>query len=241
MKSIKIFIAFTFLLAFTVCVSAQTVRTPKKLDNLDLINMNNQAKNLEPGFVTPNELEGFEFFMKGKLNKLRLGVSTKADVRKIFGTDCENPCDYDSNWMVKFDYFEKDFMLISEIGNKNQSNLIEKHYIPKKESIGKVLSITLQPKNRVSFSNIAFSGEFNKSSYLETGYPSPQNDVLGVSLDHYIDSYGLQYFVFDKIVNETLKDTFNLKNEANYQKADLVMIKYMIPKELENMFFMEER
>lgn len=79
MKLTKIFIVFTFLLAFAICVSAQK----------------NQY---------PNELKGYEFFGKGKLIKIKLGVSTKKDVKKIFGKDCEKYCDYDKNFKIKFEY-----------------------------------------------------------------------------------------------------------------------------------------
>jgi len=75
MKLEKIFIVFTFLLAFAVFVSAQ-------------------------GSPYPNELKGYEFFGKGKLKNIKLGVSSKKDVKKIFGKDC----DYDENFKVKFEY-----------------------------------------------------------------------------------------------------------------------------------------
>ncbi len=52
MKLTKIFIVFTFLLAFAICVSAQSVQFP-------------------------NELKGFEVFGKGKLKSLKLGSSKR--------------------------------------------------------------------------------------------------------------------------------------------------------------------
>ncbi len=77
MKSAKIFIVLTFLLAFAACISAQ-----------------------ENTF--PNELKGFEFFGNGKLKDLKLGSSKKEDVKKIFGEYCEKYCDYDENFKIKF-------------------------------------------------------------------------------------------------------------------------------------------
>ncbi|HMS41797.1 MAG TPA: hypothetical protein PKE69_16315, partial [Pyrinomonadaceae bacterium] len=53
----------------------------------------------------PNELEGYKFFDKGKLKGLKLTVSTKEDVIKIFGSDCESGCDYDEIWKIDFSYF----------------------------------------------------------------------------------------------------------------------------------------
>lgn len=243
MKSAKIFIIFAFLLAFAFQVLAQKEKTTKSLDNIDLINMNNQAKKSEPDFVTPNELEGYEFFKKGKLNMLRLGVSTRADVEKVFGSDCEKSCSYSPEWTISIDYFNKSFVLVSRKYDKNRNTFTETQYVPKKEAIGKINSIALQPKKRVSFKNVVFSSEFVKSFVLETGYLTPgKNDTLGASIDFYMDNYGLQYFIFDKIVNDKLKDTFGLKNTfAKFQKGDLLSIKYVIPEEMESRFLIEEK
>ncbi len=79
MNRAKIFIAFTFLLAFAVCVSAQSVQFP-------------------------NELKGYEFFGNGKLKDLKLGSTKKKDIEKIFGESCEKSCDYDENFKIKFEY-----------------------------------------------------------------------------------------------------------------------------------------
>jgi hypothetical protein len=198
--------------------------------------MNNQVENLEPGFITPNELEGYEYFKKGKLNKIRLGVSTKANIEEIFGSDCEKPCDYDSNWAITFDYFNKDSVIV-----KNLNKLVEKQYVPKKETVGKISSVRISPKKRVSFEDIAFSNKFKKHSYLETGYPR-STDKDGVLIDVYTDSYGLQYAFFDKFTIDTFKDTFNLRKQfSNFRKGDLIIIKYTIPEELENEFLIEDK
>jgi hypothetical protein len=243
MKSVKIVIVLTFLFTFVFSVVAQKTKTSKKLETLDLIVMNNKAKNLEPGFMTPNELEGYEFFRKGKLNKLRLGVSTKVEVKKIFGSDCEDLCKYDSELTIQIDYFDETLVIVDRTFDKDRNEYNEKQIAPKRESIGKILSIALQPNKRVSFNKLPFSREFKKSSYLETGYGLPDtNDVLGIAFDYYGDSYGLQYLIFDKILNESLEDTFNLKAKfVDYQKGDLISIKYMIPEELENRFFDETK
>ena len=79
MNRAKIFVVFTFLLAFAVCVSAQSVQFP-------------------------NELKGFEFFGNGKLKDLKLGSSKKKDVEIVFGKSCEKFCDYDENFKIKFEY-----------------------------------------------------------------------------------------------------------------------------------------
>lgn len=79
MNRTKIFIAFTFLLAFAFQVSAQ-----EKL--------------------FPNELKEFEFFGNGKLKNLKLGSSERKDIEKIFGETCEKFCDYDEIFQIRFEY-----------------------------------------------------------------------------------------------------------------------------------------
>lgn len=241
MKSAKILILFTFLSAFAVCVAAQSAKTPKKLDSIDLIKLSNQSENPESSFVTPNELRGYEFFKQGKLNKIRLGYSAKEDIQKIFGSDCKKSCDYNSEWTISVHYIDKSFVLVSQTPDKSLNTVTEKQYVPKEEAIGKVDWITFQSKKKISFSKIVFPDKFSKSSYLETGYLMPDyNDGLGITFDYYTDSYGLQYIIFDKIVNDKLKDTFNLKRKFNgFQKGDLISIKYEIPEEMESRFFVE--
>ena len=82
MKSAKIAVVFTFLLAFAVCVSAQSIQFP-------------------------NELKGYEFFGKGKLKELKLGASTQEDTKRIFGQECEYVCQYDENWFISFDFIDE--------------------------------------------------------------------------------------------------------------------------------------
>lgn len=84
MKSAKFFITFTFLLAFTICVSAQSSQYP-------------------------NEIEGFKFFSDGKLKNLKLLFSEKNDIRAIFGDRCDNGCDYNEDWSIGFFYVNKDW------------------------------------------------------------------------------------------------------------------------------------
>jgi hypothetical protein len=55
-------------------------------------------------------------------------------------------------------------------------------------------------------------------------------------------SFGLQYFISDKIVNAKLKDSFNLKAEyGKYQKGDLITIRYVIPENMESRFLVENK
>jgi hypothetical protein len=243
MRAAKILIIIVFLLVFAVQVLAQTGKTTRGLDSLDLIDMNNKANNSGSVLVTPNELEGYEFFKKGKLNSLRIGISSPADVEKIFGSDCKKGCDYSPDWTLAVDYFDKSAVLVSRTYDKTRNAYTEKQFVPKKEIVGKIESISFQPKKKVSFINTVFPAEFTKYSVVDPGFINlERKDAFGASIDFYMDSYGLQYLIFDKIVNDQLKDTFNLrKSFAKFQKGDLISIKYTITEAMESRFWVEEQ
>ncbi len=95
MNLAKIIIVFTFLLAFAVCVTAQSIQFP-------------------------NELKGYEFFGNGKLKDLKLGSSKKKDIEKVFGESCEKQCNYDENFKIKFEYLAAldDCMTTEDIRNR---------------------------------------------------------------------------------------------------------------------------
>jgi len=236
MNQARIFITFTFLLAFAVCISAQKTKTTRGLDNLDLINMNSQSNNSESSIVTPNELEGYEFFKSGKLKQLRIGFSTKADVAKIFGLACEKPCQYDANWMITFDYFSATQVLVENLAKPG-----EKNYVPRKEAVGKIEEVRIRPKNQISFQNITFPTNLKKYSYSETGYSRPEIRD-GVEFDIYADSFGLQYLIFDKLAGDTSKDKLDLRKQfSNFRRGDLIIIKYTITKETQGNFYVEQK
>ena len=77
MKSAKIFISYTFLLAFAFQVSAQDIQFS-------------------------NELKGFKFYGQGKLKDIQLSVSKLEDWTRVFGEDCLSTCDLNENWEVSF-------------------------------------------------------------------------------------------------------------------------------------------
>jgi hypothetical protein len=236
MNRAKIFITFTLLLAFAVCISAQKPKTTRGLDNLDLINMSSQSKNSESGIVTPNELEGYEFFKSGKLKQLRIGFSTKADVAKIFGSACEKPCQYDANWRITFDYFSATEVLV-----KNLNKTDEKNYVPRKEAVGKIQEVRIRPMNQISFQNVTFPANLKKYNYSETGYSRPEIRD-GVEFDIYADSFGLQYLIFDKLAGDKSKFTLDSRKQfSNFRQGDLIIIKYTITEEMENNFYVEEK
>ncbi|MDQ3129255.1 MAG: hypothetical protein M3Q99_00655 [Acidobacteriota bacterium] len=158
MKLAKIFIVFTFLLAFAVCVSAQSVQFP-------------------------NELKGYKFFGKGKLKKIKLGGSTKKDVKKIFGKDCEKGCDYDENFKVKFEYLAAldDCMTTEDIRDRA--------VCPQNEFVGTISSVILEPKQEQSLKDLPTS-KFNKVS---GGSTTEKGSGVSSSYTSFTDKYGLRY------------------------------------------------
>ena len=233
MKSAKIFIVFTFLLAFAVCVSAQNDSIPSVVKFGDLLEPK-KVKDLKFGFSTTNELKGYEFFGKGKLNKLKIGVSTKENVKAILGNTCEEFCNYDSNWKIRFEYFDEKTTYTTKSYDGNGNKTDAKKFVPLSEYFGKIRSVEFIPKKRVSFSKAIYSNEFHKASSVVFGDDFSGNSV-GVAIDSYTDGYGLRYTIFDKI-NYT-----SLKNKDKRLKGDLISIEYKIPKELEDKMFVEQK
>ncbi len=231
MKSTKIFIAFTFLLAFAVCVSAQDGFTP----SFPTVKPSEEKKIPNPklGEPTPSELEGYKFFNGGILNKLKLGISTKEDVRSIFGTKFmqgENSdfYNYDSNWSIQFVYFDEKKSLIVRSSSMNGKQT-KFRLVPATEYIGKLSSIILSPKKAVSFSQTTFPNIFNKQS---RSIISRKNTI---EYDFYEDSYGLEYTIFNKVIRG------NLEEKESYSQSDLIRIKYAIPRKLQEKIFVEQK
>lgn len=174
----------------------------------------------------PNELQNFIFFDRGKLKGLKLTISTRADVKTNFGTDCEPLCDYDQNWAVRFTFFN-DFSSEVTEGEKRVK------IVAKAEYADKLFSITLTPKSKTLFDKVTFPAKFRKSRVYSTAH-----DGLGggtnSSYDVYFDRYGLKYNILDKISLTTIKD-------LKWQKGELASIEYTIPDKLaEEMFTKQE-
>ncbi len=160
MKQAKLFFVLTFLLAFAICVSAQSVQFP-------------------------NELKGYEFFGKGKLKKIKLGASTKKDIKKIFGKDCEKECDYDENFKIKFEYLAAldDCMTTEDIRDRAMC--------PQSAFVGTLSSITLEPKKYQMLKDLPTS-KFNKFS---GGSTTAKGNGASSSYTSFTDKYGLRYSV----------------------------------------------
>lgn len=202
MKLAKTFIVFTFLLAFAICVSAQS----------------NQY---------PNELKGYEFFGNGKLKGLELIVSSKDDVKRIFGNKCGEKCDYDADWTIRFSYYED--IWIRESRNEKDEKLT---YFLDSKYLGKLRSIEIRPKKQVSFVNAYFPNTFQKLLMTSNGaLRSDKRRMLGD--EAFQDSSGLTYEILSRISCNDSED----KKAESYNNGELVVIRYDIPKDLEKGLF----
>lgn len=202
MKTSKVFVAFIFLLSFISGISAQS-------DSSSLpYTVTSNNKNIELGAVSPNELEGYKFFSEGKLNKLKLGFSTKEDVRKILGeprlaNKNDELYDYDSNWEIKFVYFYESYQ--GPYRRAKPSLVLASEYV------GRIYKIMLFPKKVVSFNEITFPTVFKRGT---GNYGGNANYTY-----FYFDSYSLVYEMFE---------SSTIKNDSRRQ-GDLIKIVYEIP------------
>ncbi len=206
MKRAKIFIAFTFLFAFAVCVSAQSKQYP-------------------------NELKGYDFFGNGKLKDLQLTVSSKDNVKKLFGENCEKNCDYNADWLISFAYYED--IWVKESRNDKDEKL---RYLLDSKYLGKLRSIEIRPKNQISFTNILFPNIFQKLLIASNG--NLRFDKRRMSGDEaFQDLSGLTY----EISNHTSCDDIKNKRANSKNKSELVLIRYDVPKELEKDLFVLQK
>ncbi len=180
----------------------------------------------------PNELEGYKLFDKGKLKGLKLTVSTREDVKKNFGSDCENSCEYNDKWKIDFSYFGS-ITKETTIDNKRIK------YVPKEELIGKIASIRLIPKQQLSFSRVSFPSKFSQLYGFAVGDDFDSEgrltSAVGTSYKTYLDRYGLKYEVYESgyTVGNAEKD--------NRRKGSLIMIEYSIPEMIEETMFVEQQ
>jgi hypothetical protein len=202
MKAIKIILFFISVIAFAVCASAQDVQFS-------------------------NELKGFEFFGKGKLKDLKLTVSSKDDVNKIFGKTCEKMCEYDSDWTIRFEYYEDRW--IKEDRNGKGEKL---RYTLDPKYLGKLRLIEMRPKKEISFAGVSFPNTFEKLLSASTIDAASGNSkaVINNAFQH---SDGLTYETY----SQTNYDDIKSKKAKSYKSGDLVLIRYNIARELEKDLF----
>jgi len=195
-------------------------------------------KGLVLGEVSPNEMPGYEFFIKGRLKTIRLGISTKDDMRKIFGDTCESTCDSDNNWKIYADYYD-DRVEFSRTTGETKETQIETEYIPKPEFVDKLQSIRITPKKRISFLRITFPRTFGSSDRMSIGDAWDENGFAGAvhtTSKVYADGYGLEYSVYGA---ETFNNLRNKGPEVKdpLRKGDLSSIEYSVPDVFEGMIF----
>lgn len=175
----------------------------------------------------PNELKGYEFFGKGKLAGIKPGVSTKEDVKKIFGKNCENACDYDADWTIKFSFYENNWTKedTNERGEKSVYYL-ESRYL------GKLRKIEISPKRQQSLANISFPNSFQKLSRTQITRPRTGKGRM-VTYEVFQDADGLIYELYATTDYDDIKN----KNEKLLNKGDLFLIQYSISKDQEKTMF----
>ncbi|MEP6902654.1 MAG: hypothetical protein ABJA66_12935 [Actinomycetota bacterium] len=128
MKLFEIFITFTFLLAFALQVSAQSVQFP-------------------------NELKGYEFLGNVKLNQLRILTSTQENTAEILGGECSVSCEFGKDWNMSFQFIsEKDNLY----GKPFPKDLIGKLYAIEFYPRNKILldKLNFSGKFRMSYEGI---------------------------------------------------------------------------------------
>lgn len=198
------------------------------------------VRDLKLGEVSPNELRGYEFFTKGKLKNIRLGLSTREDMKRLFGDTCEGPCDYDGDWYVWVNYFDE-----NTIGTKTSTNSdgieTETEVTPKNQLVGKLRFLRLTPKKSISFARISLPRQFVKNQSYSIGDAWGLNGFEGAvhsTIDTYTDGYGLRYEVFDKETFNNLSSKSNAE-EKQLRKGDLVGIEYEIPNVLDDSVYVQ--
>jgi hypothetical protein len=195
-------------------------------------------RGIKLGEVSPNEMPGYEFFAKGKLNPIRLGISTKDDVRRIFGGACESACDYDENWLLRADYYEDRVMFTQTSGDSKETE-VKTEYIPKPRFVGKLQKLHLMPKKRTSFLNVYFPRTFGKNQSYLIGDAWDEGGFAGAvhtTFTLYVDGYGLEYSMFGaETFNNSRKKAPVEKDPV--RKGDLGEIEYSIPDSFKDEIF----
>lgn len=195
-----------------------------------------KIKGLTLGEVSPNEMPGYEFFKKGKLKPVRLGISTKDDMRRIFGDTCESTCDYDENWSIYADYYDNRVEFSRSGGESNEP---ETEYIPRPEFVNKLQSLRLSPKKRISFLKVSVPRTFGSNESYAIGDDWDENGFAGAvhtTSTIYADGYGLEYIVFGAETFNNLRDKGPAVKEP-VRKGDLISIEYSIPDSFEDVIF----
>jgi len=153
----------------------------------------------------PNELPAYRFYGRGRLAEIRLGKSTHSDVRRVFGEGCDYVCVYDDDWFINFDF----------VGEHSGAELHNDRLVPQPIYIGKLYSISLQPKAAILFGRaktlrlFRIGREWSATSEIGSWYQGKK----------YFDKHGLSYSVC-------------VKSSDNCRNGELMSIDYEPSKKL---------
>lgn len=190
MKAIKLIIISNFLLISALSISGQNVSFP-------------------------NEINGYKLYGKGRLENIRILVSSEKDAIKIFGKNCEKGCDFDENWTTSFRFLRKGEYISENLGKRER-----RFYLPAKY-IGRLSEIHFIPKKHISFEKIQFSTLFQTGFSYQTGDEFHPDDA--VSMFTFTSSFGLTYLKY-AVCSTT-------SASGRYQKGDIYSIHYLTDRE----------
>lgn len=173
----------------------------------------------------PNEFSCCKFFDTGKLEGLKLTISTKEDVVSNFGEDCKSSCDYDQNWRIYFTYF-------NDFSSERTVDAKKIKLVAKPEYADKLYSIKLFPKSKVLFNKIVFPSKFKKDNVYSAAHGGSGGGSNSI-YDVYEDRYGLEYTILREVSLTTVKN-------LDWQKGQLTSIEYKIPDKLKDEMFVEQ-
>src|SRR6185369_11625392 len=187
----KIFTVLMFLVLLFPAVKAQCP------DNC-ATNKTDQGADVKQGDVNPfpNELEGFRFFGEGKLGALRLGVSTREDIGKIFGAPIkvnanQETYNYDPDWLIRFGYFDSPNP--STFCSSVKQDRVEKSYTILPEYFKTIAFVQLIPKKKVPFNEKKAS--LDKFGGTGSYWSRKDPEKLTAESKFYQDLNGLLYVV----------------------------------------------
>ncbi len=110
--------------------------------------------------------------------------------------------------------------------------LIE-YSFPKYLDMGKLYSISLRSKLKISFKKTVFPSRLKYSTGGSKNIY--RDDEATIYYFAYSDKYGLEYRFFDK------RNSTKYKNPSKWKRGDLLSIEYQIPDKLEKNMFVEQK
>jgi hypothetical protein len=184
MKLSKNFIVLTLLLTFALSISAQD----------------------------SSYQEGFELFVKEKLEKLKLLVSTEKDVKKLFGKRCQYSCgNYNEYGSLYFEYIDESWRRKFVINGQEIIYKPHPKYVRKLAYVNFSTQLINFPKSSVLSKNLKCNKTFT--------YKSQKYDTRNC-----FDNQGLSYFFLDEFIRDgvsyknTLQNIFITLPEEKYKE-----------------------